>query len=563
MKKYIVKGLSALMVAGALQSCSSDYLDLSPSSEVSNADVTQTETGIRLAVYGTFKSQYRQYNYFYGFRWFNGEPWLAMTYGEAMGQDYISLFWQRSSPTIITWDAMSHDNYTIDIIAWNYCYGIIGQCNTILADVEEDLSGEMAFRVAQAYTLRAHAYSRLMQLYGPRWADSNNGEAKSVVLRTEPVNPDEANAPLAPAKEVMDLIYSDLDKALALYEKSGVSRDYLWESDINVAKGIYARAALLKDDWATAQKMAREARQGYPVMSGNTYVTCGFTKTTSETMWATSDDYAGIYYASFGATYACNGAYPTMWMSIGGGAIDMDLYRKMDAENDVRAKLFFTPDKVAESDRDLFWNSKNFASATGNVNIPNSVLQPQLQKFCEERYMETGAPNGWYFPYAAAGEGTQIYTEADGATVIQLGSQFKFWGTDDYGSSSFCMMRGSEMLLIEAEAACHNNDEATAKNLLEELNSQRIAGYTATTATGTALLDEVKIARSSELWGEGFSFFDFKRWNEKISRKAWSEGDVNSGNWPILMAKDFEPSFNNGWKWIVPKKETEYNTEAQ
>ena len=169
--------------------------------------------------------------------------------------------------------------------------------------------------------------------------------------------------------DVLKTIYNDLDNALELYAKSGVKRTYAWEADASVAKGVYARAALLKDDWATAQKMAHEARQGYGIMSADTYVTCGFAKNTSETMWAVSDDYSGIYYASYGATYACNGAYPTLWGSTGGGAISMDLYRKLDAENDVRASLFFTPDKVSEEVKPLFYTAGYTAAASMNVNV--------------------------------------------------------------------------------------------------------------------------------------------------------------------------------------------------
>lgn len=562
-KANILKGLSALMIAGAMQSCSSDYLDVAPSSEVSNKDVTTTATGIRLATYGIFKQMYCQYDYFYGFRWFNGEPWFSMVYGEVTGQDYISLFWQRSSNTIVSWDAMTQDTYTADAIAWNYLYGLIGQCNNILSGLEEDLTGEVAFRAAQAYTMRAHAYTRLLQVYGPRWADSSEGKAPSVVLRTNPADPEDVNSPLASMNEVLSLIYKDLDKAIALYGESGMSRKYLWETDMQIAKGIYARAALLKNDYQKAQTMAKEAREGYPVMSANAYETCGFTKQTSETMWATSDDYAGIYYAGFGSSYACNGAYPRLWMSIGAGAINLDLYNKMDAEKDVRAKLFFTPDKVDAADRGLFWDSKCVSSATGNVNVDGTKLQAALQEFCDERYAATGAANGWIAPYSVDGAGNLITTPDDGAVTTQFGAQFKFWAIDDYGSSSFTMMRGSELLLIEAEAACHNGDEATAKNCLDELNANRIEGYTATTASGSALLDEVKIARRLELWGEGFSWFDYKRWNEPIERQSWAAGDPNSGNWPALMAKDFGTDVNNGWRWVIPRKETEYNQGAK
>ena len=568
----ISKGISALLLTGCLASCSSDYLELAPKSEISNNDVTTTVTAIRLATFGVFKCQYMQYGTFYGFRWFNGEPWLSAVYGDAIGGDYVNYFWQTSSPTVVDWQVMNAPTYTADFIPWSYCYGLISQCNTILSSLEQDAepTGEMAFRIAQAYTMRAHAYSRLLQIYGPRWSDSKDGAELVAPMRTSKPNPDDILKESNSMNDILKLIYEDLDNALALFDKSGMDREYYWEADKSVACGVYARAALLKDDWATAQKMAHDARQGYNIMSANDYVTSGFAENTSETMWSVSEDYSGIYYASYGATYACNGAYPTLWGSIGAGAIDYDLYKKMDAANDVRASLFFTPDKVPDDVKPLFFTNGYCAAASMNLNvlmraadqsIVGTPLQQELQKFCEQKYKDCGQKHGWAFPYAVGGEGTQIADPSQGATLVPFGAQFKFWGIDGYSSCAYNMMRASEMLLIEAEAACHNSQESVAKSCLDELNAKRITGWSGSSNSGDALLEEVKTARRVELWGEGFSFFDFKRWNQPIVRKAWVNGDANSGNWPSVMVGEgtFPLTKNNGWRFTIPQNEYQYN----
>lgn len=74
----------------------------------------------------------------------------------------------------------------------------------------------------------------------------------------------------------------------------------------------------------------------------------------------------------------------------------------------------------------------------------------------------------------------------------------------------YIYMRASEMYLIEAEARAMLSD-ATAADVLFELVSYRDPGYTTSTATGTALRDEIVLQRRIELWGEGVSFFDLKR----------------------------------------------------
>lgn len=78
--------------------------------------------------------------------------------------------------------------------------------------------------------------------------------------------------------------------------------------------------------------------------------------------------------------------------------------------------------------------------------------------------------------------------------------------------------RSAEMYLIEAEANCHlGNKDTETQNLLIELNrtSGRNTAYTCT-KTGDELLEEVKLYRRIELWGEGFDWFDYKRWKESI-----------------------------------------------
>ena len=141
---------------------------------------------------------------------------------------------------------------------------------------------------------------------------------------------------------------------------------------------------------------------------------------------------------------------------------------------------------------------------------------------------------------------------------MPFGAQFKFWGGDIYGVSAYPYMRASEMCLTEAEAAFMAGDETTAKECLKEINSKRIASYSCT-ASGQALLDEIRLTRRIELWGEGFNWPDFKRWNLPCERRQWYAKNPKSGNWPSGYADSHATTDANGWRFTIPAAETDYN----
>lgn len=540
-------------------SCSSDYLDLQPISNESAEGIADNVSKMRAAIFGGFEKMNRQYSS-YDYNYFIGEATLNTWYGDIPGQDFPSYLAARYyGNTWTNWNMFtSHRTYGA-VMAWTYLYGLIGDVNYLLAADNaanaDEIKGEYAFRLAQAYTLRAHGYIRLQQLYGPRWQDSMDGARHSVVLRTEMPDPANAAKDVSSTAAVMQQIYDDLDRAIELYELSGYDRDNMWETNESVAYGLYARAALLKEDWATAEKYAHLASESYNIMSAADYES-GFAAPTSEWMWCSTSSYTSTYYWSFGVYWACNGAYTCMWGNYGAGAVDYMLYKQMQNTNDVRCELFYTPDKEGRALRAKFWNPDDCDAISLNINDSGSSFNNALQAYCDKMYDKIGKANNWIPPYSNdyQGYGTEI-----SGTYIPFGAQFKFWGTDTYSTSSVCFMRASEMLLIEAEAACHNGNYSVAQDCLEKINKNRIAGYVKSTKTGDDLLAEVKLNRRWELWGEGFSWFDFKRWNEPIKRTLWESGNVNSGNWPTSCKEELGVSEYQGWVYPIPYTEIDYN----
>ena len=86
--------------------------------------------------------------------------------------------------------------------------------------------------------------------------------------------------------------------------------------------------------------------------------------------------------------------------------------------------------------------------------------------------------------------------------------------------------------------------------------------YTKSQKTGADLLEEVKLYRRFDLFGEGFDWTDCKRWKKDINRKKLdtSKGLASPGNFHSTFAITISAEDYNRWQWIIPKKETDYNS---
>ena len=376
MKTNILKSLAVIATTGILGACSSDYLDVEPVTVISSATVQTTEDGAQQALNGLCQTMYCPVSdYFDSYMFPNGEPYIATVYGEVLSQDDFNYLWASGTGSNYTWAANTLPGGWIPLLGWSYCYNLINQANVILDGIDtiEGDRNHLDSIKAQALTIRAHAYIRLLMLYAPRWQDSNNGERYTVVLRLHAGTED---VPLAKMNDVLATIYDDCETAIGLFENCGLNRTYTWEPNAAVAQGLYARAAMLKEDWPKAQEMAALARANYPVMTADEYK-AGFCKPNGEWIWEAYEDNS-FGYAAYGTMYACNGTYPGVWGQ-GAGCINYDLYRQFP-EGDIRSDLFFTPDKLVGNrvNRSAFWNEKWCDPTSINLLQLNSLMKAQI-----------------------------------------------------------------------------------------------------------------------------------------------------------------------------------------
>lgn len=542
MKKIINKLFAGSLLAGMMlvSSCAGDYLDTAPTDSTGATDAVGTTANAMKALNGIAKIMTTQHSYFGG--GFAGENNIMIQYESYPSENYNYNYYASGWSPIFNQEFHTRTNSIYDAYAWYYYYTIAGNANTILANIDnaEGTEAERNFVKASALTFRAYAFEKLVHYYCWRWQDSNNGASQGIVLRLDESTGGQGYATLA---ETYAQIYKDLDEAIMLFEQSGMDRNasQVWMPNINVAHAIYARAALTKQDYTKALTEAKLARQNYPLMSNAEYH-AGFCNPTSEWIFGSfGSAQENNWYWSYGTQYACNGYYANAaGAANGAGSIGRELINRIP-NNDARKALFLTEDKFPGynfndgSAMDLGYGILGM----GDDEKKADALWEEAAAYCQKM-----AVSGLEAPYQAG--------------FMYLGGQLKFYVFDTPGVSYLPFIRSSEMVLVEAEANYFLNDETAARAALVELNatSGRNPEYTCD-KSGEALWNEIMDYRELELWGEGFAWSDYKRWNRDIVRHSFAEG----GNAHISVAKTIPASGVNKWTWDVPLNETDYNDE--
>lgn len=542
MKKIINKLFAGSLLAGMMlvSSCAGDYLDTAPTDSTGATDAVGTTANAMKALNGIAKIMTTQHSYFGG--GFAGENNIMIQYESYPSENYNYNYYASGWSPIFNQEFHTRTNSIYDAYAWYYYYTIAGNANTILANIDnaEGTEAERNFVKASTLTFRAYAFEKLVHYYCWRWQDSNNGASQGIVLRLDESTGGQGYATLA---ETYAQIYKDLDEAIMLFEQSGMDRNasQVWMPNINVAHAIYARAALTKQDYTKALTEAKLARQNYPLMSNAEYH-AGFCNPTSEWIFGSfGSAQENNWYWSYGTQYACNGYYANAaGAANGAGSIGRELINRIP-NNDARKALFLTEDKFPGynfndgSAMDLGYGILGM----GDDEKKADALWEEAAAYCQKM-----AVSGLEAPYQAG--------------YMYLGGQLKFYVFDTPGVSYLPFIRSSEMVLVEAEANYFLNDETAARAALVELNatSGRNPEYTCD-KSGEALWNEIMDYRELELWGEGFAWSDYKRWNRDIVRHSFAEG----GNAHISVAKTIPASGVNKWTWDVPLNETDYNDE--
>lgn len=333
---------------------------------------------------------------------------------------------------------------------------------------------------AVAYAYRALTYLDWAQMYeflpndatSPITAAGNDVTNLTVPIIDKPVyHYDTINVPRATRDEMAAFILSDLNKAEAgIVALNDASKEL---PHLDAVYGLKARLYMWLGDYANAKKYARLA---IDCNSGHVM--------TREECLSTTDGF--------------NTPEPWMWASV------------MEADDGVvrTGILNWTSWMSPEAQYGY--------SAVGATSMIDAAMYNRMSN-SDFRKLMFKAPNGHTLASKVP------YIDARFADSFPEYAAIKFrpneGNTEEYSvgsASAYPIMRIEEMYFIEAEAAEHLNPGEGVALLQDFMTTYRDESYTYN--ANYDAIDEILFQKRVELWGEGQSFFDYKRQNMSVTR---------------------------------------------
>jgi len=483
-KTLLISGLSLLSI---FSSCESEYLEKDPTESASELLITSNLDNLNIALNGMHRNMYNRQNGSQGQIGATG----ILIYMDVMGEDLVfpstGNNWFIS---VLRWLDNTNASSSSLFYPYDFYYGQIRIANIILK-ATPSVTGDQVLKdkvMGEAYAFRAYCYFMLTQIYAKRYVAGTNNSQPGVPLRLDDsFNP----IPRSSVEEVYASINSDLEKSFSLL--TGKARSDKSHFNVNVVKGLMARVALIQEKYTDAVAYAKEARQGFELMT-NTQYKSGFNNYSNpEWIWGYKPiETTTESFGNFMAYMSRN--YNSTQIRQAPKVVNNLLYAQFPS-TDVRRQVI---------------------EPTG---IHSSLsLSSSYKKY----------------PYTS-----QKFLSVNAAGAVDNNTSL--------GDIPF--MRAAEMYLIEVEALAKDNKETESKIVFNQFTKNRNPSFAGTTKSGTAYIDEILTSRRLELWGEGFRFLDLKRLNLPLDRTGANHVSAVTNN------LDMVPAGDKRWTWLIPQDE--------
>lgn len=541
-----IKYMFLVVLGITMTSCDDDFLETTPTDAISAADALANETNMQLVLNGLHRGLYSQSQTIFpggNTTWANNHFWVPMGDNLAGGLIHSANANNLGWRDVMQWNTHTDPTAGMNEIFWYHRYNIIAGANLLINkgnDGSLTESPTLNEILGQAYTYRAYAYLSLIQHFAKGYLIGNPASDPGVPLLFSSEAPF-TSAPRSTVQEIYDQIELDLNAAIAAFE-NGTGRpsggpETKSQLNINTAYGLLARMALSKGDWQTAADAAVAARQGFPLMGEDDWLSGFNSNNLSEVIWgsnviaAETTFFRSYFYLT---TNTFNGSQIRNNPKIADR-------RLVDAipDTDYRKRAFIIDAPNTNSSA-----ANNEGGLDPNTGLPRD---PNYANDLDGYNARRAEINATYGITNAFNQHPYMHFKLKNANPGSI-------DPDDV-----IYMRTSEMYLIEAEAKAMMNDIAGAQAALEPLGSERDSAYDVSIYnTQQALMDHIKFQRGVELWGEGFGYTDKIRWDEGIDHAA----DGGSGASQVLYQEAYQverPSLNDDWIFKIPQAEIDAN----
>lgn len=425
--------------------------------------------------------------------WFNN--WTRNKY---MGQDYICAQFE-----------------------WLYYYSFMQSVNNVISAINpESATSEQLGWLGAAYAYRAMLYLDLARMYEylPCDVTSNiNEDGNDVAGLTVPIvkagmsESDARNNPRVPHAEMAAFIEEDLNEAEKYLPKLTDTKGKILP-DLACAYGLKARLYMWDEQYDKARTYARKA----------------IDETSSKPMTEKE---------CLNTTTGFNVADPWMWAA-----------QQTSTTRTVTTGLVNWTSWVANQ------TTYGYSSLPGD---PFFMIDRRMYERISDtdfRKLEFKAPAGSVL------EDKVAFVDAQFKSILPTYSSVKFrpgqgnFKTPTVGSAvAYPLMRVEEMYFIEAEAAAHQDASQGISLVQDFMTKYRDPQYTCGVSAKDDVVEEIVFQKRVELWGEGLSFFDYKRLNMSVTHGY--EG-TNVSDELARLNTNGRPAWMN---WVIVLREYESN----
>ncbi len=419
----------------------------------------------------------------------------------AGGFDWFSS-WSRN-------DVSLGPRYLVCQYPWNYFYAqILTTNNTIKAIDPETEEPSERYNLGAAKTFRAMTYldaGRMYEVLPTSVTTGVSDEGNNIIGLTLPIITDQTtedemrNNPRAKHEVLFEFIVSDLESAITLMQD--YTRPKKTMPDVACAKGLLARAYLWDASFQAEVRLDNAA---------------------AAASYGKAAQYAREAITESGATPLTRNE----WLDPQNGFNDINV------SSWLWGGQYNVEDDAVQAGGIRTWtsfcsNEQNFGYAGSECGSYSEIGAAVYERISDNDWRKLS----WIAPEDSPLSGKEVYLSKEYAEAnfdgpyISLKIRPGSGEMDDPKVGAvvgYPLMRVEELYFIEAEAVAHTN-AGSGKALLESfMHTYRYPEYNSQVSSDAALIDEIVFQKRIELWGEGRSFYDFKRLNMNVTR--WYPG---------------------------------------